>query len=57
MQISNYVNSNISEVRKQTTNQETKQDKQTTTPSPLYQKKQNEKKPLRLVNNTPIVVI
>ena len=30
MQISNCVNSNISEVRKQTANQKTKQDKQTT---------------------------
>jgi hypothetical protein len=33
------VNSNISEVRKQTTNQEIKQNKQTTIPSLIYQKK------------------
>ena len=46
MQIWNCVNSNISEVRKQTTNQETKQDKQTATKNTLI-----------LVNNTLIVVI
>jgi len=49
MQISNCVNSNISEVREQTTNKKTKQDKQTSTPPPFTKKKpkskQNKKKP------------
>jgi len=48
MQISNCVNSNISEVREQTTNKKTKQDKQTSTPPPFTKKTQiktKQKKP------------